>query len=252
MNYWSKNMEKNNKNRAITLAEMMIVVVIVAIISAVFLAMPKKNVTKMDTSKYYIAYNALKRLQDEQMAQNGTVNLNQFKDQALNWLNTQSSTVDSITLSNGMIITWANSLHNAANENCDDTLEDSGCIFKEPHQYLRVFVDIDGDTSTGNNKDTYIFHLFDNGWVRPDMCYKSDSTTCSENDANNVNIVLPFKVYSFKNDGSVENLLINADYNTAYNLYRCSNGLTSASDNSCDSSDCKGRDCIMEAIPPLK
>ena len=61
---------------AITLAEIMIVVVIVAVIALVFMAMPKKNVGKMDRAKYYIAYNMLKRMQDEQMAETGKVAIN--------------------------------------------------------------------------------------------------------------------------------------------------------------------------------
>ena len=67
---------KNNFKKAITLAEIMIVIVIIAIVALVFLAMPRKNIGKMDRAKYYIAYNTLKRMQEEQMAQTGRVAIN--------------------------------------------------------------------------------------------------------------------------------------------------------------------------------
>ena len=66
-----------NHKPAVTMAELIIVIVIVAIIAGIFLALPRKNVSKMDRAKYYIAYDMLKRLQDEQIAQKGCADIDQ-------------------------------------------------------------------------------------------------------------------------------------------------------------------------------
>ena len=241
-----------NKKLAVTMAEIMIVVVIVTIVAGVFLAMPKKNVSKMDRAKYYIAYDMLKKLQDEQMANDGSVKIEKstFGDAVEKWLNTQEidkTTNYKATLTNGMILTWNNDKTNAGSGSNSDKAE----IFGNNKAYLKVTVDIDGTEGLNqNNKDIYVFHLFENGWVRPDMCYKADGTDCSSNDDENVRIVLPFRVYGFNNDGSVRNYLYNVDYNTAYDLYKCSVNTSGCSVDSNCYKDTKP--CIMEAIPPLK
>ena len=81
-----------NRKKAISLAEIIIVVVIVAIVALIFITMPKKNVGKMDKAKYYVAYDLLKQLQNEQLANDANndkkVSLTAFGIQAGKWLNT--------------------------------------------------------------------------------------------------------------------------------------------------------------------
>ena len=166
---------------AITLAEIMIVVVIVAVIALVFMAMPKKNVGKMDRAKYYIAYNTLKRLQDEQMSEDGSVKVDSkdnFKGAVEKWLNTLKTAGDQITLTNGMVLRLEN------NPSPCYTAGDAPTC-------LKVKVDIDGDEN-GNceeNQDCHTFTLDSKGGVTPET-HTSDGNLTTD--------WIGFKVYHTK------------------------------------------------------
>ena len=220
------------KNKpAITMAELVIVIIIVAIIAAIFLAMPRKNVSKLDRAKYYIAYDMLKRLQDEQIAQKGYADIGQTKsgvtksfDNAVNnWLNVVNTNTHSnaVRLTNGMILGYSASY-------------DSG------NDRRIVTVDVDGNGGTDNsfaacavdadNPDCVQFTLYES-------YTNSHNAVETTLDADH----LPFRVFTINNDGNMLIKANNVTYTAAKNKVNNSDG----------SNDCNN-DCFMEAIPPIK
>ena len=217
----------NKSKPAITLAEIIVVIFIVGIIAGIFLAMPKKNVGQTDKAKYYVAYDMLKRLQDEQMADTGNVAIqnDDFCNAVNNWLNTININCAQTyaQLTNGMILGWTTNVQN----NADGSLS------------RIVTVDIDG-TDDGqpantacarNDEDCHAFTINDRGEVQP-MINGADWIT--------------FKVYNFNDDGETQIRVTNVDYNTAN---ACRNGTTPC--NTCDEIDANYSPCFMEAIQPL-
>ena len=225
-----------NSKKAITLAEIMIVLVIVAVIALVFFAMPKKDVGKMDRAKYYVAYDMLKRLMDEQMAENGEVKIDTDKNfcNAINtWLNivgtlscTTTPAPTKATLTNGMVLSWGSN-YDASDEN---------------DKKRTVTVDLDGegeDTQNEEDKDIQSFILHEkNGRVEPNM---NGNTTW-----------IAFKVYKFKNNGDAEFVLTNAPYYDAYYCLQNLNMCGEDHDQPCCGNNCSDNNCYIEAIPPLK
>ena len=255
-------LNKKEFKPAMTMAEIMIVVLIIAIISLVFIAMPRKNVSKMDKAKYYIAYDMLKRLQDEQMVKGGSVSISggidtadeaNFIHAADEWLNTLpdgstpgcNAAARCITLTNGMILNWNSNIENAL-------------LFGENSRFLRVRVDIDGGDIPVNhwllpnangdlNSDVYEFRLYENGWVEPERCY--DGAGCAGNQHGDININLPFRVYRYNDDGTINIIANNRRYYDAVEFYKCT---ANPSIPGCGANICGDRKCIMEAIPPLR
>lgn len=202
--------KKKTQQTAITLAEIMIVVVIVAIVGLVFMAMPKKNVRKMDKVKYYMAYSMLKRLQDEQMAENNFAAINKDTNsdesvgdnekfcKAVDKLNTVDKTCSSednsgnATLTNGMYLNWVNAVTSDG--------------------YLKVTVDLDGSGNGANaeGKDNHIFYLSQNGDVIPKLSNAE---------------WLSFRVYHITQSGTNPPQTVvdknTTDYNTAKTFYCC-------------------------------
>ena len=251
---------RNTQKPAITLAEIIIVIFIVGIIAGVFLAMPKKNVGQTDKAKYYVAYDMLKRLQDEQMAENG-----------FTWLNTGTRGTNGtiakaiynrtnylkagrgngaagsyIKLTNGMNVSWT------------DTTGPNYIIDPVTGTVLRrvVAIDIDGDTNNIcviNNQDCHGFILTSDGQVAPTLGDRTDWLT--------------FKVYRFQDNGTTEFLGTNISYNDAITQYCCRNAIngciTASTDNSgnvnvnnitqagCGANWNSGGPVFMEAIQPL-
>ena len=184
----------------------MIVVVIVAVIALVFMAMPKKNVGKMDRAKYYIAYNTLKRLQDEQMSEDGSVKVdskNNFKVAVEKWLNTLKTEEDQITLTNGMVLRLENE-----SANCYDGEGAPTC--------LKVNVDIDGDEngSCEENQDCHTFTLDSKGGVTPET-HTSDGNLTTD--------WIGFKVYHIGNDNKTHVDKTNVPFVTAKEYQCCMN-----------------------------
>ena len=240
----------NTQKPAITLAEIIIVIFIVGIIAGVFLAMPKKNVGQTDKAKYYVAYEMLKRLQDEQMAETGTVAINNGAGAdgfcpALNrWLNLTSDLacgagLPNAQLTNGMVIRNINVLN---------------LVGGEPESRT-VTVDIDGlnEGNCTNNQDCHNFVITSNGQVLP------QGTAASTTDW------IAFKVYSFNNNGTTNIIQTNINYNDAIAQYCCRNQIDTCflSNNGlgvsalATNANCNGRapwgggPVFMEAIQPL-
>ena len=252
------------KKLAITLAEIIIVIFIVGIIAGVFMAMPRKNVGKTDRAKYYVAYDMLKRLQDEQMAENGYTMLNNGStegartfthavDTWLNFLEHGNGAVGPLRkarLSNGMVLTW---------RNIDNTQGDLTASNDDVTLTTRrtIVVDIDGDENYGicdiNNQDCHGFILTSDGQVAPTLGDRTDWLT--------------FKVYRFQNNGTPEFLGTNISYNDAITQYCCRNAIngciTASTGNdgtvtvnnitqdSCGGNWNNGGPVFMEAIQPL-
>ena len=266
------------KKYAMTMAEIIIVVVIVAIVAAVFLAMPKKNVSKMDRAKYYTAYNMLQQLQNEQLSNNGAVRINQnvadcpaifandcnFSTAVNEYLNTMADMAGgSVTLTNGMIL----SLQNTGSEDRD--------VDGIMHNYADVIVDIDGDENrvmnAYNREDVHKFRLFDDGVVEP--CF-IDPASADANAVCNSRVDMGdsgdnwimFKVYTINSEGNISFVndctickktngtpCTEADPNNVY--------VRDASCSNVSYSSARGRylqcvntanSCYMEANPPLK
>ena len=260
---------RSKKKSALTLAEIMIVIVIVAIIAGIFLAMPKKNIGRNDRAKYYIAYSTLKQLMDEQMAQEGevainfdynnndTIDNNEKFDTAVNkWLNVLESTTDNnntkqynngdnvVTLTNNMKIRWDKN-NNAAT-----------CAYNNNKSCLKVTIDLDGENCDGKGKDCHEFTLDTTGFVIP------------VSNSNWINFI----VYHIGDDGKTKIDKNNVPFIEAFEYYCCRNGgIKGAPCKYVDSetsaiitlneSYCKAEAhnhgwkqgaYFMEAIPPLK
>lgn len=224
-------MQKRFKNKpAITMAELIIVVIIVAIVAGIFLAMPKKNVSKLDRAKYYVAYDMLTRIVNEQRA-NGVTNATRaiitddpanyadFRNGAdynmARYLNDLLNVVEitqysngvptGMRLSNGMIVKCAN---------------------RQPNSRLNfwtVSVDLDGNGNT-----TKTFRIFLDGEVRP-MAELTRTDWIS------------FRVFRFDINGNMDIKAMRVSYNAAKEKM----------DNTDGSNDCADGNCFMEAIPPL-
>ena len=260
----------NKSKKAITLAEIIIVIFIVGIVMGVFLAMPKKNVGQTDRAKYYVAYDMLKRLQDEQMAENGNTLLNNgpvgvpksFRKAVDNWLNTIQSgagvnaNTRKARLTNGMILIWNNVTDNFIGDSSN--AQNAGVVERRT-----IIVDIDGNeaynntTASGscaiNNQDCHGFILTNDGQVAPTLGDRTDWLT--------------FKVYRFNNDGTTNILTTNTSYNNAVTQYCCRNAIngciTAATDNNgavtvntitqagCGANWGNNGPVFMEAIQPL-
>ena len=259
------NKKMNNRKFAMTLAEILIVVVIVAIIGSVLIAMPRKNVSATDRTKYYIAYMTLYRLLNEQMADTGKIALRQngsseecssgddcteifktinndksFKNMVDKLLNIASTNATQATLTNGMILNWA------GNSSLDK--KTSGITTQKS-----VWVDIDGanEGRTIDKKDKHYFLLYiKDGDVRVKPI--SGSPSENEDDVDRDNLVpssnsswLLFKVFRINSNGTTKIILLEKDYTQAYNCY-------DNSDNDACSGKCADKQCFIEPIPPLK
>ncbi len=285
-------MEKFNekyKKYAMTMAEIVIVVIIVAIVAAIFIAMPKKNVSKLDRAKYYIAYDLLNKLQNEQLANAGEVKigLDSFASAVNEYLNTMGNMAaganQQVTLTNGMILTVVNAgvIDNRDGEAQKDTNGD-GVIDEHDQRtqypYLEVTVDIDGDTNglpAVALSDLHKFWLYKDGLVEPcffidaggnfvnGICNKNPNTdpNCDAVHCGGGNDWINFKVYTIDGNGNIQFLndrisgdvtetYTNVPYQKARNRYlEC----MYEGYTPVDAADHKGSlDCYMEANPPLK
>lgn len=205
----------NRKKSAMTLAEIIIVIVIISIVGALFMSVPKKNAENLDKTRYYIAYNLLKRMQDEQ-ASIGEITLTGagFRANIERWLDLSgeiitNGNISTAKLTNGMTINW-----DTTNDNDDS---------------ISVTIDLDGGELKGENQDAYRFYLNNEGDVRPEMY----------NASGGVNIVLPFNVYGFDADGNIVYRRLNVNYNEAAEF------VESAKNNG-------EENIIMEAVAPIK
>ena len=263
-----ENKKDFQKKKAMTLAEILVVVTIIAIIGGIFLAMPKKNISQTDRAKYYIAYSILQKLINEQLVDENKITLNpsrqekgegeekvvyeSFGDKVDKWLNVAAScnwNTDPITgklkctkqpfdktyknaiLTNGMYLDWR--------EN-DDL--DSYELVDEIENYTQkgVYFDIDG-VDEGKNADLKDIHYFviykDGNRVKP--AQKNSTNT----DINNSGWI-GFKVYQIGSNSKIKVILLNAHYDTAYGCY-------TNSTEAC-SHKCKDKDCFMEPVQPMK
>ena len=261
------------KNSAITLAEIMIVVVILAILACIFLAMPRKNVSAVEKTKYYIAYSTLQRLLSEQLADNGKIALNNnsvvapncviiatdeekqaceevvkkfstatFKSMVDKWLNVASSSTNNARLTNGMVLDWTSS--------AKDKTENGIKIEKV------VSIDIDGpdEGRSVDKKDKHYFLLYrkyDNttntyGDIKIKPVSPSDESTLNSS-ANTVptsnDAWITFKVFDIKDNGDMKIRLLDQDYTNSYNCYE---NKTDACSNNCTPDK-----CFIEPIPPV-
>ena len=222
-----------NHKPAVTMAELIIVIVIVAIIAGIFLALPRKNVSKMDRAKYYIASDMLKRLQDEQIAQKGCADIDQnsgkctagFAAAVNDWLNVVTTNADgnAVRLTNGMILGYANAYDNTNSRRI-------------------VTVDVDGDGGTDNNFDACTADADHPNCVQFFLYseYTNDYNAVVPDTNINTATQLPFRVFIINDDGNMVIKAAGVTYTAAHNK------LT----NKDVSNDCNN-DCFMEAIPPL-
>ena len=251
-----KNKQKNKKS-AMTLAEILIVVTIVAIIGGVFLAMPKKNIGQMDKTKYYIAYNTLYKLLQEQMIQDNHLSLNNnnsesrnFGDSVEKWLNvTQSCDWEDDTctkiaydkaennaiLSNGMYLDWR--------DNDEDVNTDSNITTKI------VYVDIDGldEGRSQELRDVHYFKLYLDT-ANGNIIRVEPIDTNTDGIPNATGSWIGFKVFQINNNGTTKIILTDVDYPSAYSCYI--NGSTCSSQ--CNINDSNRQKCFIEPIRPMK
>ena len=269
----------SRKKPAMTLAEILIVVVIVAIIGCVLIAMPRKNVSTTDRAKYFIAYSTLQRLLNEQLADNGKIALcnnvsddnckcndvegsegalcqelkNKFNTEhtfnymVSKWLNTAEVNDTNAKLTNGMKLYWSDVSEGQAKDASQKTITTEKV----------VCFDIDGDEGRDiEGKDRHCFLLY----RKKETTGEGESEVTTYNDIrikpvktddrspydSRDNIVpasndtwLTFKVFKVKNNGKMDIRVLDKDYRTSYDYYD-------------DNSDCNDNNCFIEPIPPLK
>ena len=269
------------KKPAMTLAEILIVVVIIAIVACVLMAMPRKNVSVTDKAKYYIAYSTLERLLSEQMADSGKIalsiqdendkcssieedqegyetclelkskfNIDKTFDQMVEkWLNV-ADTVDTSNhkarLTNGMELDWSGK----GSDNKDGPDGNKITTAKT------VCIDIDGpdEGRSLQGKDKHCFLLYrlknsDNTYgevkIKPIDTTKSATYNIGDNVVPTSNDTwLTFKVFTVDDNGKMEIRLLDKDYKKSYDCYENIDG------NSCGDA-CEDGKCFIEPIRPL-
>ena len=276
------------KKSAMTLAEILIVVVIVAIIGCLFLAMPRKNVSALDKTKYYIAYMTLYRLLSEQVAANGKIVLKTNSDE-------ESCTTDDEDLCNeleekfdtsngktfqGMVGKWLSVVSSCTwsgtppkctrtTFNSDSStnailsnglyLDWSGSSTKQNDITTGkvVYIDIDGpDEGRGiDQKDKHYFLLYRNEKngeirVRP---IASDGPEGSGNNGvpDNNSTWITFKVFTVDNNGNTKIQLLDQNYTKAYNCYD-SDGNTGSAHDACPEGGSSNKCRNTEAFEKMK
>ena len=271
-----------NKKPAMTLAEILIVVVIIAIVGCVIMAMPRKNVSVTDKSKYYIAYSTLERLLSEQLADSGKIALSTASesgrcsiDDASNenyalcqelkskfntgetfgqmvnkWLNvTGSAESNKARLTNGMELDWRN-------RGSDKTDGPNG---NKITTAKTVCIDIDGpgEGRTLEGKDVHCFLIYrlkdtstdPNTYgevkIKPINTEQEETLNLAENTIPTSNDTwITFKVFTVGDKGKTEIKLLDQDYKKSYDCYENKAG------NSCGNA-CNGGNCFIEPIRPL-
>ena len=235
-------MQKRFKNKpAITMAELIIVVIIVAIVAGIFLAMPKKNVSKLDRAKYYVAYDMLTRVVNEQRANgvtastraiitddpanyatfrnNANYNMAFYLNDILNVVENQitSGAPINMRLSNGMVVSSTTK---------QPTFQRATGVY-----FWWVYVDLDGTKLARcaiSNPNCIRFRIYLDGTVEP--YDEIDSTDW-----------ISFRVFRFDDNGNMDIKAMRVSYNDAKKKM----------DNTDGSGDCTDGNCFMEAIPPL-
>lgn len=256
--------KKFTKKSAITLAEILIVVAIVAVVTIIFVSIEGKNQNIQEKAKYYIAYTTLQKLLQEQVAESGKIALGNstvncgadedcketaktidishtFKNRVDRWLNVASSESNTnATLTNGMILNW--------NDNDNDAEDDSNMVTVAKV----VSIDIDGSEKgrgiAGQDLHYLMLSRGDDGGVRvkPIRLDNNDTLNYENNTIDPKDTFwISFKVYKVNAAGNTQIVLFGSDYQTAYNCYDSLPG------NTCDTA-CQNDTCFIEPIPPIR
>ena len=279
-----------NKKPAMTLAEILVVVAIVAIIGGIFLAMPKKNVSQMDKAKYYVAYSTLFKLLEAQLANTGSLQLNtavaadadagilakadEFGASVEKYLNTVQSCnwsedtscdnpvpfnaeYNNAILTNGMYLDWGSQRNDSLNTpltspNSGTNLNDiaDGKITRRA-----VYIDIDGlnEGRSASGQDVHYFLLYkddDNDDIRVQPILETRNGGKHQTPGN-IKSWIGFRVFRIDdNNGNTVVIRNDLDYVSAYGCYNKINA--AYCNNECDRENPNIPKCFIEPIRPLK